>query len=470
MARILIIDDDGSLAELLGRHLGKMGHEVDYAGTIADGQALAAYKSYDVVYLDVGLPDGSGLVLLPKIKEVSNPPEVIIFTGKGDPDGAELAITSGAWDYIQKPPSLEQLTLPLLRALEYRKEKAIQSRAALKVDGIIGSSPKMKSCLDLLAQASNTDMPTLIFGETGTGKELFAKAIHDNSPRASGPFVVVDCAALADNLVESTLFGHERGAFTGADKASPGLIRQANKGTLFLDEVGELPLSLQKPFLRVLQEHRFRPLGGRTEVESDFRLVAATNKNLEAMVEAGEYRQDLLFRIKGHVIHLPPLRERGEDIREISMGIIVRLCERYGKPTKGVSADFFRALSLYPWPGNVRELITTLERALADAMDEPTLHPNHLPVALRVKLAQSGLRPEAGPAQGAPPAPPCALNGDELPVLKDYREAILAEAEAKYIRDLLAKTDGNIKDACRISGLSRSRLYHLIQKHEIRQS
>jgi two-component system NtrC family response regulator len=223
-----------------------MGHEALYASNLQRGVETTYSQTVDVVFLDVKLPDGNGLEMLPRVQAAPSLPEVIIMTGFGDPDGAELAIRHGAWDYIQKPSTVEAMTLSLTRALQYREEKkASKSFLTLRREGIVGNSPKMKTCLDLLARVANSDANVLITGETGTGKELFAWAIHDNSGRARKNFVVVDCAALPENLVESILFGHEKGSYTGADKAQEGLILQANGGTLFLDEVGELPLAIQ---------------------------------------------------------------------------------------------------------------------------------------------------------------------------------------------------------------------------------
>jgi two-component system NtrC family response regulator len=320
MAKILIIDDDRSICLSLQAVIEKIGYESECAYSLTDGHKKATLDAYDVVLLDVNLPDGNGLSLLPKLKIITSLPEVIIITGEGDPDGAELAIKNGAWDYIEKPFSVDGITLPLVSAIQYRNEKKVPGNSiVLKREGIIGESAKIRHCLDQVAQAAMSDVNVLITGETGTGKELFASAIHENSNRKDNNFVIVDCAALPETLVESTLFGHVKGAFTGADRDREGLIKQADKGTLFLDEIGELPISVQKAFLRVLQEKRFRPVGGKEELKSNFRLVAATNRNLEQMIMEGRFRQDLLFRIKSLTISLPPLRERVQDIKELSL-------------------------------------------------------------------------------------------------------------------------------------------------------
>ena len=468
MAKILIIDDEKMLCNTLSRYIRRMGYEPTYALTLEDGLKEVSSGTYDVVFLDVHLPDGNGLDALPVIRKAASLPEIIIITGEGDPDGAELAIKSGAWAYIEKPLSMGNVELQLARALQYRKEKAdIRAPVVLKREGIVGSSPPLEACLDLIAQIANSHVNVLITGETGTGKEIFARTIHRNSSRAGQNFVVVDCASLPETLVGSMLFGHEKGAFTGAEKARRGLIKEADGGTLFLDEVGELPLTVQKDFLRVLQENRFRPLGSNKEVRSDFRLVSATNRNPEKMVESGQFRKDLFFRLQSVVMDLPPLRTRPRDIKDLAMHYMVKLCERYGTETKGFSPDFLETLTSYNWPGNVRELIHTMERVLTVARFEPTLFPRHLPTKIRVHEARASVsKKETGKEKLEEDNHPAEM----LPRLQDVRDAALSKAEGQYLRDLMLLTKRNIKEACRISGLSRSRLYNLMQKYKINRN
>jgi two-component system NtrC family response regulator len=465
MAHILIIDDDRLICETISNLVKRLGHQASCAFDLQDGVAAAFSGSFDLVFLDVRLPDGDGLEALPRIQAASSLPEVIIMTGYGDPNGAELAIRHGAWDYIQKPATLDTLTLQLMRALQYREEKkGGQERVALKREGILGHSPKVQACLDLVAQVAGSEATVLITGETGTGKELFALAIHKNSRRADKNFVVVDCAALPETLVESILFGHEKGAYTGADRAREGLVLQADGGTLFLDEVGELPLSVQRSFLRVLQERQFRPVGGKTEVKSDFRLIAASNRNLDEMVRQNQFREDLLFRLRAFTIDLPPLRERKEDLRDLVSYYTAELCQRFGIEPKEFSPEFLDLLSAYPWSGNVRELINALERSLISARYERVLFPQHLPTHIRVQLVRSSLEnkgPEESPASPSP---------QSFPPIHEIRTRVLEEAERKYLHDLLSFTRGNISEACRISGLSRSRFYLLLKKHKISKS
>ncbi len=462
MARVLIIDDDEMFSEMLSNMITRSGHSSVRVTNIQDGLKSTLSESFDVVFLDIHLPDGNGLDILPKIREAASSPEIIIITGYGDSNGAELAIKNGAWDYIEKPSSVKEMVLTLVRALQYREEKTLKKPpVALRQEGIIGSSPEIKACLNLVAQAANSDAGVLIIGETGTGKELFALAIHNNSRRARKNFVVVDCASLPETLVESILFGHEKGAFTGAEKARDGLIKQAHGGTLFLDEIGELPPSLQKSFLRVLQEHRFRPLGADKEIESDFRLISATNKDLSGMIKDGRFREDLLFRVRTLNIDLPPLRGRSGDIKELLVYYMAKLCDRYGIGIKGFAPEFLNALLAYEWPGNVRELIGTLEKVISEAFNEPTLYPKHLPIDIRVKLKKTELT-RSSVSDGGKQADLPALKS--LPTLKDYREDAVSEAEKEYLENLFKVAEGNIQEACRISGMSRPRLYALLKK------
>lgn len=465
MPNILIIDDDDMMCTTLSTLVERKGHCAVSCMTLQEGIATAVEQDFDVVFLDVKMPDGNGLDALPKIEASPSSPEVIIMTGYGDPNGAELAIKSGAWDYIEKGFSIKEITLSLERALQYRKEKkevhqARKAATLIRTD-IIGNSSSLKGCLDLIAQSAESDANVFITGETGTGKELFARAVHQNSRRSKENFVVVDCTSLPETLVESLLFGHEKGSFTGAEKAQDGLVRQAHKGTLFLDEVGELPLVLQKAFLRVLQEHRFRPLGCNREVESDFRLVAATNRDLDEMVKQGKFRSDLLFRLRSFIIELPPLRERREDIKELTRFHIDKFCERYGLPFKGFSPEFLDTLSSYSWPGNVREFVNTLDRTLASARFEQTLFPKHLPSQIRVQVAQSSL-------ENAPQDPTSgSAKVQQLPKLQEFRDSVYAQAEKQYLLDLMEISAKDIPEACRISGLSQSRLYALLKKYSI---
>ncbi len=469
MARILIIDDDHLMCQSLSLVARQEGYDVSSVHTLGEGLEKATTEPFDVVFLDVNMPDGNGLDFLSRLPRLPSSPEVIIITGYGDPNGAEFAIKWGAWDYLEKGASVKEITLSLVRALQYREQKQLGSasndEAPLKRDGIIGNSIRLKECLELVAQAANSDSSVLISGETGTGKELFARAVHQNSTRSAKNFVVVDCAAIPENLIEGMLFGHEKGAFTNADQAREGLIYQANGGTLFLDEIGEMPLALQKVFLRVLQEHRFRPLGSSRELESNFRLVTATNRNLDEMVKNDQFRSDLLFRISTFAIELPPLRERPEDIKVLARYHTDRICEHYGTPTKEFSPDFLKMLASYSWPGNVRELVNALERTIAATRFESMLFPKHLPINLRIEVTKNTMKHEI---PETPPQQTLDHNGSlSFPHLHELRDTMYANAEKQYLQDLMALTNNNIAEACRISDLSPSRLYALLKKQGI---
>jgi two-component system NtrC family response regulator len=461
MAATLVIDDDQSIAEILVSFIQSLGHQADFALTLRKGIQKAVSGAYDLVFLDVRLPDGNGLAAVPEIRGVSSRPEIIIITGEGSQAGAKMAMESGCWDYVLKPLSIETIQLPFIRALQYREEKASSVKPRiLERKGIIGESEPIKTCLVQLAQAAQTEANVLITGETGTGKELLARAIHENSRRAGKPLVVVDCATLPENLVESALFGHVRGAFTGADRDRDGLIKEADGGTLFLDEVGDMPQRVQAAFLRVLQDHRFRPIGEKHEIHSDFRLVAATNRDLDQMVQEGFFRSDLLFRIKSIIIHLPPLRKRPDDIMDLTLHYLKIFNRRYGIGIKGLSPDFFEALLSYEWPGNVRELVNALERAVSLAGEEQTLYPIHLPTDIRSKLKSALFRSK--------PSADAVLENrvQSAPSIPRLRE-LIETTEKKYLEDLISFSVGDLKTVCRLSGLARTNLYARLKKYRI---
>jgi two-component system, NtrC family, response regulator len=466
MADVLIIDDEEGILQVLSEMVTALGHHAICARDLDGGLNEARARDFDIVFLDVRLPDGNGLDILPLIRETPSVPEVIIMTGAGDPAGAELAIKNGAWDYLEKPASINEMSLPLIRALQYREEKSKEkSRVAVRREDIVGSSPSMERCLDFVARAAGSDASVLITGETGTGKELFANAIHTNSTRCDRSFVVVDCAALPETLVESTLFGHKKGAFTGADRDQEGLIKQADGGTLFLDEVGELPLGVQKAFLRVLQEHCFRSVGGREMTMSDFRLIAATNRDLDKMAEEGGFRKDLLFRMRSLTLELPPLREHSQDIRDICIHHMTRICEHYAIATKGFCPGFFDTLEAYEWPGNVRELISTIHGLIAMKRTAATLFGRDLPAHIRIKKIRAAMGDKSGHRSSAVDPKREPVPASSLGAFRDFRKAVVSDAEKTYLESIVSHSRRDLKEACSISGLSQSRFYELMQKH-----
>lgn len=474
MANLLIIDDDEKIRSLLYAHATELGHNAAVAETLGEGFELTGFHDFDLVFLDVRLPDGNGLEALPGFRKLATDPEVIIITGVGDAAGAELAITSGAWDYLQKPFTKQEIILHITRAIQFREKKTRIGTVSLRRDGIIGSSPQIFACLDKVAQCATSTTHVLLTGETGTGKELFARTIHENSQRSEGPFVVVDCASLTETLVESTLFGHQKGAYTGAEKDRTGLVAQANAGTLFLDEIGELPLHVQKSFLRIIQEKTFRPVGGNRELESNFRLISATNQNLEEMVNTGRFRKDLLFRIRAFHIHLPALKERPGDIKELTKQYINAICESHGLKVKGYVPEFLDLMTSYNWPGNVRELIHTIENAIVADPANPTLYPFHLPPRMRIQHAAAAVQRKKMEPEGRETTPAAKAGRPDYtfyfegnPSMKEYRERILEDSERSYFQHLLNVTGGDTLKARRISDLSKSRFYTLLRKHKI---
>ncbi|WP_462325165.1 sigma-54-dependent transcriptional regulator [Desulfoplanes sp.] len=478
MSRLLIVDDDQEFLASLGSVLTHMGQ--DYVGkrSLAEGLDEVRQRPYDLVLLEVHLPDGNGLDEIKGFQMAPSGPEVVIITGYGDGQGAEVALRNGAWDYIEKPVSMTTLRTILKRSLDYRyKKRELLDHRTVRRERILGSSQQTLTSLEHMAKAARSKGNVIIMGETGTGKELYAKAIHENSDRKQGRLVVVDCTNLPRELRESLLFGHVKGAFTGAHESKEGLFKNADGGTVFLDEVGELALPLQKSMLRVLQEGRFRPVGSNTEVNSSFRVIAATNQHLQQMVEKGKFRKDLYFRLNAHCLHLYPLREREEDISVLARHYCGTICREYDIQTKTLSRELVRVMCRYPWPGNVRELINTLYACVDNGLIEKTLFPHHLPLDVRVAVAKSSF---SGNGNGDSP---CAekpernftdpqvhipeLAPEELPTLKEVRNKTVSSLEVSYLNVLAKVSSGNVGKACSISGLSRARLYELFKKHDL---
>ncbi len=431
-----------------------LGFEVMKALRLDEGSQLAVSPdSVDIVLLDVMLPDGSGLEAIPKLRALPSKPEVIIITGKSSEEAARLALEHRAWDYITKGSPLQSITLSLKRAVSYRRRKRSEEHcrqfAIFDRDGIAGKDPALVDALDMAAKAAPTDLPVLITGESGTGKELMAKALHANSPRKDKPFVVVDCASLPANLMESELFGHAKGAFTGADRESAGLVQRAHEGTLFLDEIGELPVEMQQKLLRVLHEKRYRPVGSSAEHSVDFRLVSATNRNLDTMVEDGRFRKDLFYRIRAMQIDLPPLRARRADIGLLAERFAKELSQQRTGGTR-LSPDFLEVLKAYDWPGNVRELRNVMGTALALATESEMLFPIHLPVHVRLH-SMTTETPETEES-----SPPLSW--------RNYRENELRGIERRYFSNLLAYTNNDKQLAMRIADISKAQFYKMLKK------
>ncbi|MBN1548527.1 MAG: sigma-54-dependent Fis family transcriptional regulator, partial [Syntrophaceae bacterium] len=365
MAEVLIVDDNETTVEVLKKIIQKMGHNISSALTLKKGLYLATIKEFDVVMLDVRLPDGNGIASLAEFQNTPSNPEVIIMTGYGDADGAELAIRSGAWDYIEKPASLPMMTLPIIRALQYRETKKQKNTLkSLKREGIVGRSPQLDACLDFVAKASVSDANALIRGESGTGKELIARAIHENSIRSHKNLVVADCASLPVTLLEGILFGDVRHTYSLEDKARSGLFQQADRGTILVKDIEEISLGLQRTLLRVLTEGHIRPVGSRQDIKTDCRLIVTTKRDLEEMASEGLFLPELLARLQSLTLEIPPLRERREDILEVALYHSTKICKRYGMGVKGFAPDFVDVLMAYNWPGNIRELINIINSSV----------------------------------------------------------------------------------------------------------
>ena len=481
MAHILIIDDDSSIRKLVVECLDGKGHMLMVADSLSEGRELGGLGQFDLIFLDVNLPDGNGLEAIPEFKSADSEPEVIIITAEGEENGAKMAFEYGAWDYILKPFTHHELRFAAERALEFQaSKKALKSSSKFVFDrsGIIGSSSRMTASLHTAAQCAQSDASVLITGQTGTGKELMAGVIHKNSNRKTNGFVTVDCAALPEQLVESVLFGNIKGAFTGADSSREGLVKNADKGTLFLDEIGELPLSIQKKFLRVLQEKKFKPVGGTTDIQSDFRLICATNRNLEKMVEKNEFRSDLLFRIKTVHIELPPLNACKKDIKDFTLHYIHQLCRRYGLETKGFTPEFLSMLEAYDWPGNVRELINALEKAILSGAESPSLYPNFLPHQIRLKSVRPSIQKQQGKSNVSGMVSEGCQRLIEIPdqlflpikPLKQVKEYTAGATEKIYLAELLKQAENDLGTASSLSCLSKSHLYSLLKKYHINRT
>jgi DNA-binding NtrC family response regulator len=443
---LLLVDDDETFRQVLAGELERLGFETSGAGSGEEAVRAVTKLEPHVALLDLQLPDMDGLQVLQAIRERSPATEVILLTGHGSFDTAIQAIRLGAFDYVAKPCPLDELEVRLQRALERR---ALQQRTRLLERGLnppdpggslFGDSPAFQAMLSLVERVGPSDSSVLVCGETGTGKERIAQLLHARSPRRARPFVVVDCAALQEELLQSELFGHERGAFTGADRAKPGLFEVAHGGTLFLDEIGEVSPATQVKLLRVLDTSTFRHVGGTTEIRVDVRIVAATNRDLRSMVRQGLFREDLFYRLSTITIDLPPLRERPGDVELLAGHFMSRLNERYGF-SRQIGIDALELLRRYAWPGNVRELLHVVESA-AIVGEGPEVLPAHLPPAVRAPVAR-------GPADPAVEAP--------LPTLQDLERA--------HIERALRASDGHRGRAAKILGISERSLYRKLEEY-----
>ncbi|HYN20810.1 MAG TPA: sigma-54 dependent transcriptional regulator [Thermoanaerobaculia bacterium] len=388
-ARLLVVDDETSIVDFLALLFEEEGYSVDTAHSTTEARQVLARKSFDVVLCDVLMPDGSGLDLLREVKATSETgPAVIMMTAYTSTKTAIEAMKAGAADYVSKPFDVEELKIVVQKALEREQlaDENIYLRRELEqkytFNNIIGKSPRMQAIFSLIERIARTSSTVLINGESGTGKELIARAIHFASPRANRRFLSLNCGAMPENLLESELFGHERGAFTGAVREKKGLFQEADRGTLFLDEIGEMTTTMQVKVLRAIQEKVVRKVGGTDEETVDVRIIAATNQDLENRIASGDFREDLYYRINVLPIHLPPLRQRREDIPLLVDFFLQKYCRQMDLPPRQISVEAIHLLEGYDWPGNVRELENLIERTLALSHGEATIITRDLPVHL----------------------------------------------------------------------------------------
>lgn len=452
--RILVVDDDATIRQTLTEVLGKQGYEVHHAGDGAGALAAARGRSFDLALLDLRLPDTGGLEVMEALRELDDRTLVVVMTAYPEVRTAVSALKAGAYDYLSKPFDLDDLKGLVRRALETQRLRTeverlrISARQPAPVEGMVGASPAFLGMIEVtrkIASASRT--PVLIRGESGTGKERIAQAIHTLSPRASGPWVPLNCSAISEGLLESEMFGHEKGAFTDAKASKRGLLELADGGTLFLDEIGDLSLTLQPKLLRAIETQTFRRVGGSRELTVDVRFVAATNRDLAGMVKRGLFREDLYYRLNVASIDVPPLRERRTDILPLARHFLDQAAGVMGLPKTGFDGSVHELLEAYVWPGNVRELRNVMERALILCGGEP-ITAAHLPKEILV--AESNV--PATVAGGAPP---------------DGRVLLLEEIEKRHIRRVLEGCKGNKTQAARLLGINRLTLRNKIKQYEL---
>jgi two-component system response regulator GlrR len=442
--KILVVDDDGNFLKLIRMRLELAGYEVATVMNEEEAVAKAREETFALSIVDLKLVHRDGISLMEEMHSINPYMPIIILTAHGSIESAVEATKKGAFNFLNKPFDPEELLLQIEKAMENQRlvseVKRLGGLLREKYDfkNIVARSEKMRKVLELVSRIAGTDSAIYISGESGTGKEVIAKAIHLASARRDKPFVTINCAAIPETLLESELFGHERGAFTDAKRSYQGLFAQSHQGTIFLDEIGDMSLSIQAKLLRVLQEKKFYPLGSGKQVEVDVRVIVATNRNLEAEVKNGSFREDLFYRIHVVPIDLPPLRERKEDIPLLAEHFLREISQRMKKDIKGISAMAMQKLMLYDWPGNVRELENTIEHAVAITQ--------HDVISEEILLSAKDL-PEKS--------------------LKPFKEAV-EEFKRGYVVRLLEFTKGNVSKAAELAGKYRADFYNLVKKHNLK--
>ena len=443
-AHLLVVDDDPITVGLLKEVLSKEGHDVETALSGEEAIARGADRLFDIVVTDVRMGEKDGMEVLRSFKKIAPETTVIMITAFGSIETAIEAIRQGAFDYISKPFKLDEITFTIRRALEQRRllrENRFYRQELLdkyQFKNVIGRTPPMFEIYKTIAKVADTKSTVLLYGERGTGKELIARSIHYNSLRSDRPFIPVDCGSLVETLIESELFGHVRGSFTGALSTKKGLFEEADGGTLFLDEISNLSSSMQAKLLRFLQEHEIKRVGGMESIRVDVRVVAATNQQLEPLVKDGKFRVDLYDRLNVVSITLPPLRERKEDIPLLATHFLQKFCEDNHKSISHISPEALQILIEHPWPGNVRELEHTIERAVI-----LSIHPIILLEDLPGKMFKET---------------------DKTGILLPEKPLSLKEVEKRYVLKVLEETKGNKRKASEILGIDRTTLYRLLEK------
>lgn len=446
MGKVLIIDDEKQILSLLSRIIGLEGYEVLQAASCKAGIRQSEQHSPEVILCDVCLPDGSGVELVSELKRLCPLSEVILLTAHGNiPDGVQ-AIKNGAFDYITKGDDNNKILPLIAKAMEKATAACKQQKAAAPVvgkqysfDTIIGQSPAIQEAIVLARKVAATDVPVLLTGETGTGKEVFAQSIHQHSSRSDKAFVAINCSSFSRDLLESEMFGHKAGAFTGALKETKGLFEEADNGTIFLDEIGEMAFDLQAKLLRILETGEFIKIGDTKPLKVNVRVIAATNRDLEKEIADGHFREDLFYRLSVFQIHLPPLRERTGDIPLHIRAFVSALSSKMGKDIRTISPDYIRILKQYPWKGNVRELRNVVERSLIISEGD-TLTPDTLPLNMQ--------------------SPQTAADGS-------YSGFDLSGVEKMHIQKVLKYTNGNKTETSRLLGIGLTTLYRKIEEYSL---
>jgi DNA-binding NtrC family response regulator len=456
--RIAVIDDEAVIGVSCRRALGAAGHEVEYFNDPGAGLNSALAGRFDVILLDLMMPGVSGLDVLRQIKAAGVPSEVVMITGHATVETAVEAMKAGAHDYIAKPFSPAQLTMVVVKAWEHsalvRENVALREELEIRqgFEGIIGESRPIERVFALARRVAPTDGTVLLTGESGTGKEMFVRAIHRLSRRKDCPLLACDCSALAPTLLESELFGHMKGSFSGAIATKQGLFEAAHQGTLFLDEVANLSMETQGKLLRVLETKRVKKVGDTAERDVDIRLISATNRDLGDMVREGAFREDLYYRLNVVPIYLPPLRDRQGDIPRLAISFLERFCKKNQVNAKGFNSEAMYLMESYAWPGNVRELRNIVER-LAILCDEDRIEPHHLPQEIR----------KASPRTTVSQLP---RNWEEFKQLKQQvRDAAVEQLERRFLSETLQRCEGNVSRAAEEIGIQRTNLHALMRKY-----